>query len=119
MGLNRGALAAGNDDFAGLRAYQASDSPRHIAWKAAARSGDLLTKQFAEAAAAELWLEWERTAPRLGTEERLSLLAGWVLDAERTGASYGMRLPGVEIATGRGDAQRADCLSALALYHAP
>ena len=113
------ALAAGNDDFAGLRAYQASDSPRHIAWKAAARSGDLLTKQFSEDSAAELWLEWERTPPRLGTEERLSLLVGWVLDAELTGASYGMRLPGVEIAIGRGDAQRADCLGALALYDAP
>ena len=111
--------AQGNDDFSGLRAYQASDSPRHIAWKVVARTGDMLTKQFAEDAAAELWLEWERTPQRLGTEERLSLLTGWVLDAERSGASYGMRLPGAEIATGRGDAQRADCLNALALYDRP
>src|SRR5882762_4654798 len=28
----------GNDDFAGLRGYQPSDSPRHVAWKAVARS---------------------------------------------------------------------------------
>jgi uncharacterized protein (DUF58 family) len=31
---------AGSDDFAGLRGYQRSDSPRHIAWKAVARSED-------------------------------------------------------------------------------
>ncbi|MFM9969634.1 MAG: DUF58 domain-containing protein, partial [Burkholderiales bacterium] len=29
---------AGNDDFASLRGYQTSDSPKHIAWKAVARS---------------------------------------------------------------------------------
>ena len=47
----------GSDDFAGLRDYQSSDSPRHIAWKAVARSDKLLTKQFAGDAAAELWLD--------------------------------------------------------------
>ena len=36
----------------------ASDSPRHVAWKAAARSDELLTKQFTGEAAAELWLDW-------------------------------------------------------------
>src|SRR5436853_5947904 len=36
----------GNDDYAGLRAYQLSDSPRHVAWKAVARSDDMLNKQF-------------------------------------------------------------------------
>jgi uncharacterized protein (DUF58 family) len=29
---------------------------------------------------------------------------------------YGLRLPGVEIAPGRGEAQRAACLQALAVY---
>src|SRR5207248_105621 len=43
----------GNDDYAGLRAYQLSDSPRHVAWKAVARSEDMLTKQFLGEAAAQ------------------------------------------------------------------
>jgi uncharacterized protein (DUF58 family) len=110
------AHAPGNDDFSGLRAYQASDSPRHIAWKTVARTGPLLTKQFSEDAAEELWLEWRQTNPALGLEERLSLLAGWVLAAEQSGARYGLRIPGTEIEPGRGDAQRAECLQALALY---
>ena len=113
----------GNDDFAGLRAYQRSDSPKHVAWKAVARSDthytrsdDMLTKQFTGEAAAELWLDWRLLPPEIGLERRLARLAGWVLAAERAGAQYGLRLPGTEITPGRGDAHRAACLQALALY---
>lgn len=108
--------AAGNEDFSGLRMYQLSDSPRHVAWKAVARTDDMLTKQFTGEAAAELWLDWRLLPAALGLEQRLSRLAGWVLAAERNGAHYGLRLPGVEIAPGRGDAHAAACLQALALY---
>jgi uncharacterized protein (DUF58 family) len=106
----------GNEDFAGLRTYQLSDSPRHVAWKALARSDDMLTKLFAGEAAAELWLDWRALPAGLGVEQRLSRLAGWVLAAERSGTHYGLRLPGEEIAPGRGDAHRGACLQALALY---
>jgi uncharacterized protein (DUF58 family) len=111
--------STGNEDFAGLRGYQPSDSPRHVAWKAVARSDDMLTKQFSGEAAAELWLDWQLLPGSLPLEQRLSRLAGWVLAAERAGAHYGMRLPGVEIGTGRGEAHRATCLKALALYALP
>ncbi|HYY61552.1 MAG TPA: DUF58 domain-containing protein, partial [Burkholderiales bacterium] len=106
----------GNDDYAGLRAYQFSDSPRHVAWKAVARNEDMLTKQFTGEAAAELWLDWAMLPGHLNVESRLSRLAGWVLDAERSGVHYGLRLPGVEIAPARGEAQSGTCLQALALY---
>ena len=108
--------AVGNDDFSGLRAYQLSDSPRHVAWKAVARSDDMLTKQFTGESVAELWLDWHMLPAALGLEQRLSRLAGWVLSAERSGAFYGLRLPGAEIAPARGDAHAAACLQALALY---
>ena len=108
--------ATGNDDFSGLRTYQLSDSPRHVAWKAVARSEDMLTKQFTGEAAAQLWLDWRRLPVELGLERRLSRLAGWVLAAERNGTIYGLRLPGMEIAPGRGDAHAAACLQVLALY---
>jgi uncharacterized protein (DUF58 family) len=114
----RGALRSptpGNDDYSGMRAYQLSDSPRHVAWKAVARSENMLTKQFTGEAAAELWLDWARL-PQFDVEQRLSRLAGWVLEAERSGMQYGLRLPGVDIAPGRGEAQRAACLLALAVY---
>lgn len=113
------ALAPGNDDFSGLRGYQRSDSPRHVAWKVFAHSDSLLTKQFSGDAAAELWLEWGQLPASLDTEARLSRLTGWVLAAERSGARYGLRLPGHDIAPSRGDAHRAACLQALALFEAP
>lgn len=106
----------GNDDYAGLRAYQLSDSPRHVAWKAVARSEDMLTKQFSGEAAAELWLDWSRLPGALSVEQRLSRLAGWVLAADRSGQPYGLRLPGTQVGPGRGDRHRAACLQALALH---
>jgi uncharacterized protein (DUF58 family) len=118
--------AQGSDDFSGLRAYQTSDSPRHVAWKSVARSDTqharsdhMLTKQFAGDAIAELWLDLADLPASLGLERRLSRLAGWVLAAERGGAHYGLRLPGAEIAPGRGEMHRAACLQALALFEAP
>jgi uncharacterized protein (DUF58 family) len=115
----RGAMRSpmpGNDDYSGLRTYQLSDSPRHVAWKAVARSEDMLTKQFTGEAAAELWLDWNRLPPAMGVETRLSRLAGWVLAAERAGVNYALRLPGGELPPGRGEVHRAACLQALALY---
>ena len=75
----------GQEDFAGLRQYHQGDSPRHIAWKVAARDQGLLTKQFAGRADTELWLDWEHLPRRLGIEEKLSQLARWVLDAHAAG----------------------------------
>lgn len=112
------ARALGNEDFAALRSYQRSDSPRHVAWKAVARTHEMLTKQFSGEAARELWLDWSLLPAGLGVEQRLSRLAGWVLIAEGSGALYGLRLPGVEIEPGHGDSHRAGCLRALALYEA-
>ena len=115
----RGAMRSpmpGNEDFAGLRGYQPSDSPRHVAWKAVARSGDMLTKQFAGETGAELWLDWQLLPGSLTVETRLSRMTGWVVEAERTGALYGLRLPGAEFAPSRGDAHRTACLQALALF---
>ena len=108
----------GNEDFSGLRAYQLQDSPRHVAWKAAARSDELLTKQFAGTAGAELWLDLAAVPRALDLEARLSRLAGWVLAAERQGLRYGLRLPGLELAPDQGEAHRAACLQALALHEA-
>jgi uncharacterized protein (DUF58 family) len=112
------AASTGNDDFSGLRTYQLSDSPRHVAWKAVARSDDMYTKQFTGESAAELWLDWNRVPGAPEVEERLSRLAGWVIAAERGGAHYGLRLPGAEIAPGHGEAHAAACLQALALFQA-
>jgi uncharacterized protein (DUF58 family) len=110
---------SGQEDFSGLRERQPNDSPRHIAWKAVARDFDhrpLLIKQFDGGAAEELWLDWKLTPEGRDAEARLSILAGWVLAAERERCRYGLRLPGRSIAPDHGPAHRDACLTALALH---
>lgn len=106
----------GYDEFAGLRPYRSGDSLRHIAWKAAARDDVLLVKQFAGRADAELWLSWDALPHGFDTEQRLSHLTRWIIDADHAGLAYGLRIPGCTLAIAAGAAHRAACLSALALY---
>lgn len=106
----------GQEDFSGLRQYHVGDSPRHIAWKAAARDQGLLTKQFSGRADTELWLDWTQLPAPLGVEERLSHLARWVLDAHAAGISYGLKIPGRTVGLAAGEAQRDLCLETLALF---
>ena len=106
----------GSEDYAGLRNYVAGDSPRRVAWRASARSNDLLVKRFTDQTRAELWLDWRLLAPQ-ATEARLSQLCQWVLKAEADGYDYGLRLPGgVEYPPARGEGHRRRCLEALALH---
>jgi len=110
------AVGSGTDDYYGMRAYQPSDSPRHVAWKATARSEEPLTKLFSGRAASELWFDYDELPPSMDREARLSRLARWVLLGERGGLKFGLRLPGVEVPLGEGEAQRVLCLKELALF---
>ena len=111
-----GIPVAGDEEFNMLRAYRAGDTPKQIAWKALAREQGLLTKEFSATASSELWLDWDDArAPDI--ESRLSILCHWVLQAERFGQSYGLRLPGNAIRPARGEAHRTRCLEALALFN--
>ncbi len=112
------ASGAGEDDFAGLRTYHPGDSPRRIAWKAAARSDAFLTKQFSGSAAAQLWLDFDDIPDALGLEAKLSRMARWVIESEASGLRFGLRLPLLELEPAAGSAHRDRCLQALALYQA-
>ena len=109
---------SGRDDFAGLRNHNPADSPRHIAWKAVARQADgpLLTKMFSGSSAQRIWLTWDDLPPATALEERLAILARWMLDAEAAGLAWGVRLPAFKLDTGSGAAHLAEGLQGLALY---
>lgn len=109
--------ARGEEDFAGFRQFHDGDSPRHVAWKAYARSGELLSKQFAGADTSSQWFDFDEV-PLADAEERLSVLARWIVDADRTHRDYGLRLPGAAFPPAHGDAHRHRCLEALALFEA-
>lgn len=107
--------ARGEEDFAGLRKFHSGDSPRQVAWKAFARSGELLSKQFSGADTSSQWFDLDQVNAE-SIEKRLSILTRWIIDAERTHADYGLRLPHCEIPPANGAAHRHRCLEALALF---
>ncbi|MDD3354363.1 DUF58 domain-containing protein [Zoogloea sp.] len=109
----------GTDDFAGLRHHQPADSPRHIAWKAVARGAPWQTKEFEGHSARVIWLDWNTLPPSMDVETRLSRLARWVVEAERAGVDYGLRLPGSSHPPGQGEPHRHACLKMLALHGSP
>ena len=107
--------ARGEEDFAGLRKFNVGDSPRHVAWKAYARSGQLLSKQFSGADTSSQWFDFS-TVPSDDVEQRLSILTSWIINADRTREDYGLRIPGAEFPPSHGDTQRRQCLEILALF---
>ena len=107
--------ARGDEEFAGLRSFQPSDSPRRIAWKAYAREQGLQVKVYAGTAVTSHLLDWESLQGQ-ATEVRLSQLCRWVEDAHLAGHAYGLKLPGTTIAANVGPAHRERCLTALALF---
>ena len=104
----------GDDDFAGLRKYSAGDALPRIAWKAFAGGRGLQVKQFSTPVGEELWLDFFY-AFDVTTEEKLSRMTRWVLDAEAQGLRYGLRLPDAEFPPGNGAMHRDECLHRIAL----
>ena len=113
-----GSARRGEDDFAGLKDYHPGDPPRHIAWKAYARAGELLVKEFSGDAEAIPVFDLA-DAPGADLEARLSTLARWIVDASARGMTFGLRLPGEEIPPEPGESQRRRCLTAIARFEAP
>jgi uncharacterized protein (DUF58 family) len=112
-----GTARRGDDDFAGLKDYHPGDPPRHIAWKAYARSGELLVKEFSGAAEPVPIFDLQ-LAPGGDLESKLSVMARWIVDAHARGETFGLRLPGLEIAPQPGEQQRRRCLAAIAEFEA-
>lgn len=111
----------GQDDFAGIRGYQAGDSLKHLAWRQIARlspdaGNTLVTKQFEGGAGGAVTLDLASLPAGLDLETRLSRLTRWAIEAEARGLPYALRLGSDCIAAGTGVAHREACLQALALY---
>jgi len=97
-----------------LREYRHGDSQRQVAWKASARADRLLVREYESAVARDIALEWSSLS-LLSYEARIRRLARWVMDAERSGSRYSLRLPGQHLPSARGAEHRHACLRALAL----
>lgn len=108
-------IARDSDEFSGFQRYQPGQPPRRIFWKAYAKGQALQSKQFEQSQADELMLDWNEL-DGLGTEDRLSTLCAWALDCNARGLSFGLQMPGVNIAAASGGDQLPRVLRALAQY---
>ncbi len=105
----------GSTDFAGIRDYQPGDSPKHIHWRAYAKTGKAYSKTFVDYANHGLWLEWD-SLTMLGVELKLSHLCAKILQYHQAQQIYGLKIPGKTIQPMNGEAHKNTCLTALALY---
>jgi len=116
-GAASGGTAAGDEEFAGLRSYAPGMPLKHMAWRVLAAGREAAVRSYSGTAAQAEWLDWLALGD-LDVETRLSQLCRWVLDADASGRSYGLRLPHTELGPASGNAHRRACLRALAEFDA-
>ncbi len=112
---------AGSDDFSGVRAYQAGDSMKQLAWRQIARvdidmGGTLVTKHFEGGAASTLCIDSALLPSNMDVELKMSRMTRWVLEAEARGLAYAFHLGDTAFPARLGPAHCDACLTALALY---
>ena len=113
-GMSGPARVQNAGEFDGVRAYRRGDPLKLVVWKKAAKADELVSRDTQQAQRRELWLDFTR-AGAIETEARLSRLAAWILQADKLGLDYGLRIPGQEIKPDSGEAHKRQCLEALAL----
>ena len=109
-------------EFDGVRSYRRGDPVKLVVWKKAAKTdeqsggenGGLVVRDTQQAQRHELWLDFMQAGTG-DAEHKLSRLCAWVLNADKLAMDYGLRLPGLEIKPGSGEAHKRQCLEALAL----
>jgi uncharacterized protein (DUF58 family) len=74
-----------------------------------------MTKEFTAEAEGVVYLDFS-ALHFADVEERLSQLALWVIEAERTRRPYGLRLPRIEIPPAVGQSHFHQCLRTLSLF---
>ena len=120
QGAGAAARAQSSGEFDGVRAYRRGDPLKNVLWKKAAKAGEhsgesggLVVRDTQQAQRHELWLDMRQAGP-LGWEHKISRLCAWILQADRLGLDYGLRLPALEIKPASGEAHKRRCLEALA-----
>lgn len=111
----RSSRLTGSDDFLGLKPYQAGENYRHINWKALAAEKGFYSNEFSREQPSNIVLDWA-SCRDLVLEDKLSQLCYWVIQCEKKGHQYGLRLPGIDVQPSKGIQHQRRCLKELALY---
>jgi uncharacterized protein (DUF58 family) len=111
--------AQSSGEFDGVRGYRRGDPMKLVVWKQAAKavargSDELVSRDTQQTQRYELWLDFAQCG-HTDQEHKLSRLCAWILQADKMGVDYGLRLPAREIKPASGEAHKWQCLEALAL----
>jgi len=102
-----------SDEIKGLRDYLDSDPFKWIDWKATARKGEMVARDYYRLEGDTLTIDLSRKGD--GWEKRLSEACYLILEGERRKLSVVLRLPDKEIGPGKGEMHKRCLLEAIAL----
>ncbi|MBK1871695.1 DUF58 domain-containing protein [Marinobacter sp. 1-3A] len=103
------------NDHAELRPWRDGDMSQRVMWKRFARSGQMVVEDWEADRGSPHWLDFNAFS---GTDHelRLSYLSWLVIERGKSGARFGLNLPGQVIEPDSGQAHATRCLRALAVW---
>ena len=99
----------------GLREYKPGDPLRRIAWRTSARHQKLYSRIMESPSEEACEFNWYLMGSG-NIEEKLSVLAAWILRAERQKLPYSLEMPADALPSDLGEEHRDACLKILALF---
>lgn len=103
-------------DYSGMKAYRPGDRPRDIHWPSLAKTHKLVTVQHEDQPSSSVNLSWFSLPASMNTEDRISQLCFWLIEAEKQNQRYQLEMPNHTIQFGNGSAHLNECLTVLALW---
>ncbi len=101
-GVGAEPMAGAGEEFFGLREYVAGDNPRRIAWRASARTGELVVRQHSLPSPIRMWVVLRFGTPSRTDEDRveraIALGASLLRHADEAGVGAGLCVPRAAVA---------------------
>ena len=106
----------GNEDYAGMKNYQAGDRLRDIHWPSLAKTNKLVSIQYEVHGNSSQNISWFSLPNELSVDDKLGQLCFWLLESEQQGMRYQLEMPSHTIEFDSGYTHLHECLKVLALW---
>jgi Protein of unknown function DUF58 len=107
----------GLEDFSGLDKFISGQSLKQVHWKAYAKQQGLYIKTFSGGSKSDkYWFDIEQFENNISLEQRLSYLTYFIIQADKNGDRYGLKMYQQTIAINSGSSHKHQCLKTLALF---
>jgi uncharacterized protein (DUF58 family) len=113
----RASVLSNDEDYSGMKPYQAGDRLRDLHWPSLAKTRKLVTIEHEDQNSSSINLSWFALPAHLDIEDKLSQLCFWVTRAQKNGACYQLVMPNHTVAYSSGRNHYHECLSVLALWN--